>query len=109
MRRKILVIGAMIVILSVSLTSCRVNWFDRQIDVAWWTIAIPVFLFWVMVWFFAGKCISKKRYTCKKCKRSFFPEWWSAAISLHMNEERVFKCPHCGVRGFCSVSCDKET
>ena len=107
MRIRSLVIGV-IITLSVFLSSCRANWFDRQIDVAWWMIAISVFLFLVTVWVVAGKCISKKRYACKKCKKSFFPAWWSAAMSLHMNEERVFKCPHCGTRGFCSVSSEEE-
>lgn len=33
------------VALTFSLISCKVNWFDRQYDVPWWVIAVPVVIF----------------------------------------------------------------
>lgn len=90
------------------LTSCKVNWFDQQYDVPWWVIAVPVVVFSAIVWFAAGKHIASKKYFCPKCNKSFYPKWWHAAISIHMNDDRVFKCPHCGRKGFCPLSRESE-
>ena len=90
------------------LTSCEVNWFDQQYDVPWWVIAVPVVVFSAIVWFAAGKHIASKKYFCPKCNKSFYPKWWHAAISIHMNDDRVFRCPHCGRKGFCPLSRDTE-
>ena len=93
------------IVLVFSLTSCKVNWFDQQYDVPWWAIAIPVFVFSAIVLFVAGKHIASKKYVCPKCNKSFYPKWWQAALSIHMNDDRVFKCPHCGRKGFCPIVC----
>ena len=95
------------IVLVFSLTSCKVNWFDQQYDVPWWAIAIPVFVFSAIVLFVAGKHIASKKYVCPKCNKSFYPKWWQAALSIHMNDDRVFKCPHCGRKGFCPIVCGK--
>lgn len=91
-------------VLSFSLTSCQVNWFDKHYAVPWWIIVIPTVIFSLIVWIAAGKHIAAKRYVCPKCNRSFYPKWWKAAISIHMNDDRVFKCPNCGRKGFCTRS-----
>ena len=90
------------------LTSCEVNWFNQQYDVPWWVIVVPVVVFSAIVWFAAGKHIASKKYFCPKCNKSFYPKWWHAAISIHMNDDRVFRCPHCGRKGFCPLSRDTE-
>lgn len=87
-----------------SLTSCQVNWFDQHYDVPWWVIAVPAVLFLLIVLIAAGKCISKKEYVCPKCNQTFHPKWWKAAVSVHIGDDRVFKCPHCGRAGLCNVS-----
>ena len=87
------------IVLVFSLSSCKVNWFDQQYDVRWWAIAIPVLVFSAIVLFVAGKHIASK---------SFYPKWWQAALSIHMNDDRVFKCPHCGRKGFCPLSRESE-
>ena len=102
MRRLMLVVFA--VFLTPCLTSCEVHWFNQSYDVPWWTIAIPVTLIFVVTWFFAGKIIAKKEYRCPKCQKNFYPTWWKAAFSIHINDDRVFKCPHCGRKGFCKRS-----
>lgn len=88
----------------VLLASCQVNWFDKHYEVSWWVIAIPAVI--VFVW--AGKHIASKKYICSKCNGAFYPKWWKAAISLHVNDDRVFKCPHCGNKGFCRISRETE-
>ena len=35
----------LITVLALSLTACRVNWFDRHYDVPWWSIAVPIVVF----------------------------------------------------------------
>ena len=99
--KKILALFVLICILTVLLTSCQVNWFDQQYDVPWWVIAVPVTIFSVLVWIVAGKHIASKKYVCPKCNKTFYPKWWKAALSIHMNDDRVFKCPNCGRKGFC--------
>lgn len=102
------VIVLLIISFTILLTSCKVNWFDKQYDVPWWAIAIPVIVFSTIVWFAAGKYIASKKYVCPKCNKSFYPKWWLAAISIHMNDDRIFKCPHCGRKGFCHLSRESE-
>jgi len=96
------------IVLVFSLTSCKVNWFDQQYDVPWWAVAIPVLVFSVIVLFVASKHITSKKYVCPKCNKSFYPKWWQAVFSIHMNDDRVFKCPHCGRKGFCPLSRESE-
>ena len=91
-----------------ALTSCKVNWFDRQYDVPFWVIAVPVVIFVAVVWFFAGKYIASQKYICPNCNKTFYPQWWKAAFSIHINDDRVFKCPHCGRKGFCPPSRETE-
>lgn len=105
--KKVVIVWIMIV-LSLSLTSCKVNWFDQQYDVPWWVIAVPVVIISAIVFFALGKHISSKKYICPKCNKAFYPKWWQAAFSIHANDDRVFKCPHCGEKGFCSLSRETE-
>lgn len=91
-----------------SLTSCKVNWFDKQYDVPWWVIAVPVLVFSAIALFAGGKYIASKKYVCPQCQTSFHPKWWQAMFSIHMNDDRVFKCPHCGRKGFCPLSRESE-
>lgn len=98
----------LIFVLPLSLSSCKVNWFDQQYDVPWWVIAVPVVIFSAIVFFVAGKHITSKEYVCPKCNKTFHPKWWQAAISIHVNDDRVFRCPHCGRKGFCPLSRETE-
>jgi len=101
---KKVVIGCIAVyIVTTFLCSCQVNWFDQHYDVSWWVIAVPVVIFSAIMWFVAGKYIASKKYVCPKCNQTFFPRWWKAAISVHINSDRVFRCPHCGKKGFCHL------
>ncbi len=101
---KKLAFGFSIFLLPLCLTSCEVHWFSKKYDVPWWWIAIPTLLFFFCICFFAGKRISKKEYVCPICQKTFYPKWWQAAFSIHVNEDRVFKCPCCGRKGFCKPS-----
>ena len=91
---------------TIGLSSCKVNMIDRQYEVPWWVIAIPVVIFVIIALVVAGKCIASKKYVCPECNGTFKPKWWNASLSLHSNDERVFKCPHCGKKNFCHVSRD---
>ena len=91
---------------SLFLTSCKVNWFDVQYEVPWWSVAIPTAVIILTALVIAGKVISSKSYICPKCNKIFSPKWWSAALSLHIGSDRVFKCPHCGRKGFCKIHKD---
>lgn len=105
--KKAAIVWVMIV-LSLLLTSCKVNWFDQQYDVPWWVIAVPIVIISAIVFFALGKHIASRKYVCPKCNKTFYPTWWKAAFSIHVNDDRVFKCPHCGKKGFCSLSRETE-
>lgn len=91
-------------VLCFSISSCTVNWFDKTFSVPWWSIAIPTVVLVLVVWVVAGKYLSKKTYVCPKCNGEFQPVWWKAALSLHINDDRIFRCPHCGKRSLCHLS-----
>ena len=86
------------------LSSCTVNWFDEKIEVPWWMIAIPTAVFVILVLVITGKYFSKQIYVCPKCNKEFHPDWKKAALSLHVNSDRMFKCPHCGKTSMCYLS-----
>ena len=108
MRKRQLTLCACLCTLTVLLTSCTVNWFDKQYDVVWWVIAIPVTI-WSLAWLIGGGMyIASKTYICPQCRRKFHPLWWKAMFSLHINDDRLFKCPHCGKRSFCKLYRDRK-
>lgn len=83
------------------LTSCDVHFGSVHYDVPWWVIALPISLIFLVIWRIGGKGISSHKYVCPKCLESFYPEWWAAGVSLHINDDRYFKCPYCKKRSFC--------
>lgn len=106
MKKKRYGLCILLCILTLLLSSCTVNWFDKQYDVAWWVIAIPVTV-WTLAWLIGGSCyIASKKYVCPTCTRSFSPKWYRAMFSIHMNDDRLFRCPYCGKRSFCRL--DRE-
>ena len=106
--KKISVLSVLICVMTISLTSCQVNWFDKHYEVSWWVIAIPVVLFSLLVFGWAGKHISSKKYVCPKCNETLYPQMWKSAISIQVNNDRLFKCPHCGRKGFCHILEDED-
>jgi len=92
----------------VVLSSCKINMIDRQYEVSWWVVAIPSVVSCAVVLLWAGKHISKKKYICPKCNAEFYPKWWKASLSLHINDDRYFTCPVCKKRSFCHISYNQK-
>ena len=105
---KKIAVALLTIIPAFTLTSYKVNWFDKQYYAPWWAIAVPVAIFWAIVLIIAGKCIASKKYVCPKCNKTFSPKLLEAAFSLHMDDYRVFKCPNCKRKGFCPISRETE-
>ena len=59
------------VALTFSLTSCKVNWFDKHYEVPWWVIAIPVAVFSLVVFVWAGKYIASKNTSAQNVMERF--------------------------------------
>ena len=89
-------------LLLLCLTSCEVHWFSQSYDVPWYVVVPLTAVFIVLVTLWTGHLISKRSYRCAQCNKTFHPPWHSALISIHMGDRRVFRCPHCGHKGFCS-------
>lgn len=106
MRKICFIIGGVVALLL--LTACEVHFGTARYDVPWWVIAVPDVLIVILVWILAGKFISKRKYVCTECGKSFHPKWWAAGVSVHMNSDRLFRCPHCGHKGFCPPSRDSD-
>ena len=99
--KKFLTLAALPLLL-LSLTSCEAHWFGKSYDVPWYVIAVPSIIFVFVVCFILGFTLTKRQYHCPQCAKSFHPKWYAAAISVHMGDKRVFRCPHCGYKGFCN-------
>ncbi len=84
-----------------ALTSCDVHFGNTHYDAPWWAVTIPTVVIIAAACLIAGKVITSHKYICPKCSESFYPKWWEACFSLHINSDRLFKCPHCKKRSFC--------
>ena len=93
--------------LALTLSSCQVNWFGEKRETEWWVVAIIITTATVLALLLGKITLSNKTYVCPECKMLIRPKWWQAALAVHVGSDRVFKCPHCGRRGFCKVYKDK--
>ena len=102
--------GLVLSFMTFCLTSCQVNvnWFGKQYSVSWWAVVIPSIAIIVGALLFSGKHIASKEYVCPECCEKFYPKFWQAMFSVHLNDACVFKCPHCGKKGFCPSVRDKD-
>ena len=94
-RKALLLLSTAVLVLSLS--SCTVNWFGETRDVAWYYIAIPVALIAVCGYFI----LMSRTYICPRCHREFKAKPYQLSVTIHMNGQRLAKCPHCGRKGFC--------
>ena len=97
MKKLLLIITS--VILTLTLTSCTVNWFGETRDVAWYVVAIPVAIILVLGYII----IMSKTFVCPKCNTEFKPKWYHLDATIHNMDKRVGRCPKCGYKGFCKI------
>ena len=90
-------VSLFLLISTLMLSSCQVNWFGSHFDVPWYFIAVPVFVLFIVLYVI----IVSKTYVCPKCKTEFKPKWYQIYITIHFNDSRIAKCPNCGRKGFC--------
>ena len=89
----------LLLIMTVSLTSCTVNWFGDTMEVPWYFVAIPILLISVLGYFI----LMSKTYVCPHCQTEFKAKPYQLYVAIHMGNKRVAKCPHCGRKGFCKI------
>ena len=94
-KKAILLLILTVVLLS--LASCTVNWFGETRDVPWYYIAIPVSLIAVCGYYI----LMSRTYICPHCHREFKVKPYQLSVMVHMNRQRLAKCPHCGRKDFC--------
>lgn len=83
------------------LTSCEVQYFGHSYDVLWYYIAVPVAIFSVLCLALSHISIIHQTFKCPKCGAKFRPKWYEISSWLHINDDRVVKCPVCKKKGFC--------
>lgn len=93
-----------IIMSSVMLTSCQVNIGESTFYVHWLVIAIPVFILLLLV----GLPLGRIKYYCPNCKKTFYTSWIKCVFSVHINNERALKCPHCKKISMCYPSNNQE-
>ena len=95
-------LSALLMILSAYLlTACKVNVFGSSYDVPWYIIGVPCILFLLACVLTAHGSIVRRTYQCPGCGKRFKPKWYEISSWIHLNDERVMRCPKCGRKGFC--------
>ena len=84
---------------TLSLCSCRVNWFGETVDAPWYVVAIPIAVIAVAGYFI----LMSKTYICPDCETEFQAKPYELSVTVHMGRKRLAKCPCCGRKGFCEV------
>ena len=84
---------------TLSLSSCKVNWFGSKVDVDWYFVVIPVVLIFIVSYII----LMSKTYTCPHCRTNFKAKPHQLYTTIHMGGKRIAKCPNCGRKGFCKV------
>ena len=88
-----------ILTITLSLSSCTVNWFGDTVDVPWYFVAIPILLIFI----FGYIILMSKTYICPHCKTEFKAKPYQLYVTIHMGRKRMAKCPKCGRKGFCEI------
>ena len=93
---------AVLVLLTLSLTSCQVNWGNTSYNVPWYVMAIIISAIIVVSLVLCGLFIFKHNYLCPKCEKEFKPtKWYIPLWTFHFCGSRLFRCPHCKRISFC--------
>ena len=88
-----------LLIITLALTSCTVNWFGETRDVPWYYVAIPVVVIAVAAYFI----LMSKTFICPYCNTEFKAKPYQLYVAIHMNRKRYAKCPNCKRKGFFKV------
>ena len=90
--------------ISMILSSCKIHFGDESINVHWLVIVIPAFVILLCV----GLSLSKKKFYCPSCNKTFYVKWWKCIFTTHVNDERALKCPHCKKINACYPSSNQD-
>lgn len=83
------------------MTSCEVHNNGQSWDVPWHYIAIPVTAFSVICLTVSHIYIIHNTYKCPECGTEFKPRWHEISAWIHINDDRIMRCPCCHRKGFC--------
>ena len=97
MKKSLLIL--LLLVCTLSLTSCTVNWFTTTVEVPWYVIAIPTALLFVGAYFI----LMSHTYICPHCKTEFKAKPYQLYVTIHANGKRLAKCPHCGKKSLCEI------
>ena len=98
----------LIILLLCCFCGCEVHWGEETYNLPWQLVSLGAVLFTAICFIIGGVHISKKRFVCPKCYKRFKPKWWRCMFSLHVNDDRVLRCPHCKYVGMCSLSYEQD-
>ena len=84
---------------TLSLSSCTVNWFGSTLEVDWYFVVTPV----VVIFIVAYMILMSKTYICPQCKTKFKAKPYQLYTTIHWGGKRIAKCPKCGRKGLCKT------
>lgn len=90
------IISLLLLASSLTLCSCRVNWFTTTVEVPWYAVAIPV----AVIFAVAYLILMNTTFVCPDCHTEFKPKWYQLSVTVHFMGKRLVKCPRCGKKGF---------
>ena len=93
---------ALTLIGTLSLYSCKVNWFTTTIDVPWYLMIVYVGIPFVIIFAVLYKAMISRTYICPHCKAEFKPKWYQLSICVHFMGKRLAKCPECKRTSYCA-------
>lgn len=86
-----------LVICTMLLSGCKVNWFGESYDVPWYAVALPI----AVIFIIAHIHIMSGLYICPNCGAEIKCKWYHFHMYMHLGGKRFAKCPNCNWKGFC--------
>ena len=86
-----------LVLCTLPLSGCKVNWFSESYEVPWYTVVLPI----AAIFIIAHITIMSGVYICPDCGTEIKPKWYHFYTYMHLGGKRLAKCPNCKRMGFC--------
>lgn len=104
-----------ILIISLLLNSCKINWIDgKSYNVPWWFNFIWMSVFFGIIIISLFRSLTADYRACLKCGHRFKPKWYNSFRALFIGEHhaggsRLYKCPKCEQKSLMPISYNQDS